>query len=58
MVIEEGHPLYSAFGGIHHICANDKTLEASSADHVIMEGQRKVVGVMHTDAKRFAAAGG
>jgi len=29
MAIEEGHPLYSAFGGIHHICANDKALEGS-----------------------------
>ncbi len=27
MVIEEGHPLYGAFGGIHHIYANDKALE-------------------------------
>ncbi|MBW9265015.1 MAG: cytochrome P460 family protein [Candidatus Thiodiazotropha sp. (ex. Lucinisca nassula)] len=27
MVIEEGHPLFNAFGGIHHIYANDKALE-------------------------------
>jgi hypothetical protein len=27
MVIEEGHPLYGDFGGIHHIYANDKALE-------------------------------
>lgn len=27
MVIEEGHPLYEAFGGIHHVYANDKALE-------------------------------
>lgn len=27
MVIEQGHPLYDAFGGIHHIYANDKALE-------------------------------
>jgi CubicO group peptidase (beta-lactamase class C family) len=27
MVIEEGHPLHGAFGGIHHIYANDKALE-------------------------------
>jgi hypothetical protein len=77
MVIEEGHPLHSAFGGIHHIYANDKALEgyrkgnfpdgaviifdlleAISADNAITEGQRKVVGVMHKDAKRFAATGG
>jgi len=27
MIIEEGHPLYSAFGGIHHIYANKKAVE-------------------------------
>lgn len=27
MVIEEGHPLYGAFGGIHHIYANDKAVQ-------------------------------
>lgn len=26
MVIEEGHPLFASFGGIHHIYANDKAL--------------------------------
>lgn len=27
MVIEEGHPLFEAFGGIHHIYGNAKALE-------------------------------
>ncbi|BCX18176.1 MAG: hypothetical protein KatS3mg117_1858 [Geminicoccaceae bacterium] len=27
MVIEQGHPLFEAFGGIHHIYANAKALE-------------------------------
>lgn len=27
MVIEEGHPLFAAFGGIHHLYANAKALE-------------------------------
>jgi hypothetical protein len=77
MVIEDGHPLHSAFGGIHHIYANDKALkgyrkghfpdgaviifdllETVSADNAVTEGQRKVVGVMHKDADRFAATGG
>ncbi|MBZ0071108.1 MAG: cytochrome P460 family protein [Gammaproteobacteria bacterium] len=77
MVIEEGHPLHAAFGGIHHLYANDKALEgyrsehfpdgsviifdlleAVAADHAITEGQRKVVGVMHKDSKKFAATGG
>lgn len=32
MVIEEGHPLYGAFGGIHHLYANDKALEGYRSD--------------------------
>ena len=77
MVIEEGHPLYGAFGGIHHLYANDKALEgyrserfpdgaviafdlleAVAADNAVTEGRRKVVGVMHKDAQKFAATGG
>ena len=33
-------------------------LEAIDADHTVTEGRRKVVGVMHRDAKRYAATGG
>lgn len=33
-------------------------LEARSADNAVTEGQRKVVGVMHKDAKKYAATGG
>jgi len=77
MVIENGHPLFAAFGGIHHLYANDKALqgyrsgtfpdgaaivfdllEANAADHAVTEGARKVVGVMHKDAKHFSATGG
>ncbi len=77
MVIEEGHPLYGAFGGIHHLYANDKALEGYRSDtfpdgaviifdlleavhdgNAVTEGARKVVGVMHKDAKKFAATGG
>lgn len=31
MVIEPGHPLYEAFGGIHHLYANDKALAGYAA---------------------------
>jgi hypothetical protein len=27
MVINEGHPLFASFGGIHHIYANDKAMQ-------------------------------
>lgn len=77
MVIRDGHPLYGAFGGIHHIYANDKAVEgyrtgrwpdgavlvfdlheASDADHAIVAGARKVLGVMHRDRKAYADTGG
>jgi len=77
MIINPGHPLHDAFGGIHHIYANEKAvqgytkgvfengsvivfdlLEAKSADNAVVEGARKVVGVMHKDSRRFAKTGG
>jgi hypothetical protein len=77
MVIEEGHALYEAFGGIHHIYANDKALEgyragkfpdgavivfdlldAIHADNAVTEGERKVAGVMHKNAGKYADTGG
>jgi hypothetical protein len=33
-------------------------LEANGAENAIVEGPRKVVGVMQRDAKRFASTGG
>lgn len=77
MVINPGHALYDAFGGMHHLYANKQAeqgyksgkfadgsviifdlLEARSADNTVQEGARKVVGVMHKNAKQYAATGG
>lgn len=77
MVIQEGHPLYAAFGGIHHLYANDAALEgyrsgkfpngavivfdlleAHAAESAVVEGERKVLGVMHKDDRKYAATGG
>lgn len=77
MVIQQGHPLFEAFGGIHHLYANTKAmagykagrfadgavivfdlLEAQADGNALSEGKRKVVGVMHKDAKKYAATGG
>lgn len=33
-------------------------LEARASDHTVTEGARKVVGVMHRDASKYAATGG
>ena len=77
MLIEPGHPLFDAFGGIHHLYANAKALsgyrigtfpdgsviafdllEAKHDGSAVTEGARKVLGVMHKDARKFAATGG
>ena len=77
MVINEGHPLYDAFGGIHHLYANPKAmagyktgkfpdgavivfdlLGANSADNAVQEGERKVVGVMVKQARKYKQTGG
>ncbi len=78
MVLQEGHPLYESFGGIHHVYANEKALaamkagkaypdgavlvfdllEAKAENNAVVEGARKVVGVMQKDSKKFAATGG
>ncbi len=77
MVIEQGHPLYESFGGIHHIYANPKALEgyrsgtfpdgavivfdlleAVREGGALVEGARKVLGVMQKDTRTFAATGG
>lgn len=77
MVINQGHPLYQSFGGIHHIYANKAAVEgykkgkfpdgamivfdlldAKSADNAVTEGERKVLGVMHKDARKYKETGG
>jgi len=78
LILEKGHPLYDAFGGIHHIYANKKALEGYkagkkfkdgsvivfdlletvSADNAVAEGNRKVVGVMEKDSKKYKNTGG
>jgi hypothetical protein len=77
MVIQQGHPLFEAFGGIHHLYANPAAmkgyasgkfpdgavivfdlLEANADGNALVEGPRKVLGVMQKDSRRFAATGG
>ncbi len=77
MLILPGHPLYDAFGGIHHIYANSKALtgyrtgkfpngsvivfdllDAKFENNTYVEGERKVVGVMYKDSRKFKETGG
>jgi hypothetical protein len=76
-VIQPGHPMYAAVGGINHTYANAlavkgyagesfpdgamlvfDTIEAKDADHALIEGKRKVIGVMVKDSQRFQTTGG
>lgn len=38
MVIQKGHPLFDAFGGIHHIYANDRALEGYRSGKAFPDG--------------------
>lgn len=77
MTIQQGHALFDAFGGIHHLYANKKAeegyrrgkfadgsvivfdlLEAKAADNTVQEGERKVLGVMHKDSRKYKVTGG
>ena len=78
MVIMKGHVDYDAFGGIHHVYANDKALvalksgksfpkgavlvfdllEEGTGNGAIIEGSRKVIGVMEKDPDRFIETAG
>jgi Cytochrome P460 len=78
MIIEKGHSLFDAFGGIHHIYANPAAMRGyrggkfpngsviafdllettKTADNAIVEGSRKVLGVMHKDSGKYKATGG
>ncbi len=74
----EGHVHYDAFGGIHHVYANEKALvslrsgkafpkgavlvfdllEEGTENDAIIEGSRKVIGVMEKDPDRFGKTEG
>jgi hypothetical protein len=79
MVIHDRvHPLFEAFGGIHHVYVNPKgaeaarrggpypdgtvlvfdLLEAKSEGGAMLEGARKLIGVMVKNRERYAATGG
>jgi len=63
MVIEQGHPLFASFGGIHHLYANKKALEGYASGHFpdgavivfdLLEANRADAAI--TEGKRKVAA--
>ena len=58
MVLQEGHPLYETFGGIHHIYANSKALEAMKAGKPYPDGSVLVFDLLETKMENKAIAQG
>jgi hypothetical protein len=50
MVIQQGHPLYEAFGGIHHIYANDKAMAGYRKGGVFADGAVIVFDLLDSKA--------
>ena len=57
MVIEEGHPLHAAFGGIHHIYANDEALRGYRSD-VFPDGAVLVFDLLEAERADHAVTEG
>jgi hypothetical protein len=50
MVIQPGHPLHEAFGGIHHIYANDKALQGYRKGGAMPNGAVIVFDLLAADS--------
>lgn len=48
MVIQQGHPLYGSFGGIHHIYANWKGVRALRSGKPFPDGAVLILEIMET----------
>jgi hypothetical protein len=59
MVIEPGHPLYDAFGGIHHIYANESARRGlERGDGAYSDGSVFVFDLLHADSAGGAVTEG
>lgn len=58
MVLQEGHPLYESFGGIHHVYANEKALAAMKAGKPYPDGAVLVFDLLEAKAENNAIAEG
>lgn len=58
MVIQQGHPLYETFGGIHHVYANDKALKAMKKGTAYPDGSVLVFDLLEAKADGSAITEG
>lgn len=58
LILEKGHPLYEAFGGIHHIYANKKALDGYKAGNRFGDGSVIVFDLLETVSAENAISEG
>lgn len=58
MVIQQGHPLYQSFGGIHHIYANAKAVSAMKKGSAYPDGSVLVFDLLDAKAEGSAITEG
>ena len=58
MVIQQGHPLFESFGGIHHVYANKKALEAMKKSKPYPDGAVMVFDLLEAKSENNATVEG
>lgn len=58
LILEEGHPLYKTFGGIHHIYANKKAIEGYKSGNKFKDGSMIVFDLLEVIKADNAVAEG
>jgi hypothetical protein len=58
MVIQQGHALYDSFGGIHHIYANEKALEAMKSGKPYPDGAVLIFDLLEARSENNAITEG
>lgn len=58
LTLEEGHPLYASFGGIHHIYANEKAYQSYKTKTKFPEGSLIVFDLLEVQKSENAASEG
>ena len=58
MVIQQGHPLFESFGGIHHVYANKKALEAMKTGKSYPNGAVLVFDLLEAKSENSATVEG
>lgn len=58
MVIQQGHPLYDSFGGIHHVYANEKAVKALKSGKPFPDGAVLIFDLLEAKSESNAIGEG